>query len=142
MQSLSVESDAPQQPWHEDDREHEDEERHGEAGRDEQNDAHEQPGAAKDEKRAPVFGPIDAPTGAEQEFEQLFHRIPVIRCTDTAGGQACVVRKPWGVQARHSDGRILGVMFASSPVGVGNESIAHLMDAPIEVDYPVLSGLI
>ena len=66
MQSLSVESDAPQQPWDEDDREHEDEERCGEAGRSEQNDAHEQPGAARDEKRAPVFGPIDAAAGAEQ----------------------------------------------------------------------------
>ena len=47
-----------------------------------------------------------------------------------------------GFKPRHSNGRILGVMFASSPVGVGNESIVHLMDAPIEVGYPVLSGLI
>jgi hypothetical protein len=85
MRSLSVESDAPQQPWDEDDQEHEDEERCGGARRGEQNDAHEQPGAAKDEKRAPLFGSIDAPAGAEQEFEQLFHRIPACKCADKAG---------------------------------------------------------
>src|ERR1039458_8414367 len=96
MQSLSVESDAPQQPWDEDDRGHEDEERCGEVGSGEQNDAHEQPDTAKDEKRATVFGQINAPAGAEQELEQLFHRIPACKCTDKAGSLACVVMKPRG----------------------------------------------
>jgi hypothetical protein len=31
------------------------------------------------------------------------------------GAQASVVMKPWGVKPRHSDGRILGVIFASGP---------------------------
>jgi hypothetical protein len=47
-----------------------------------------------------------------------------------------------GGKPRHSDGRILGVIFASSPVGAANEGIVHLMDAFINFDYPVLSGLI
>jgi len=37
---------------------------------------------------------------------------------------------------------MLGVMFESGPVGAGNESIVHLVDALVELDYPVLSGLI
>jgi hypothetical protein len=52
------------------------------------------------------------------------------------------VRKAWWFKPGDSNGRILGVIFASSPVRAGNESIVHLMDAPIEVDYPVLGGLI
>jgi hypothetical protein len=76
MQPLGMEREAPQQPWDEDDHEHKDKERRGEGGGGEQNDADEQSGGDKDEKRTPVFGPIDAPAGAEQEFEQLFHGIP------------------------------------------------------------------
>ena len=58
------------------------------------------------------------------------------RCT-------CVCRdETAGGKPRHSDGRILGAMFESSPVGAGNETVVHLVDALFELDYPVLSGLI
>jgi hypothetical protein len=63
----------PHQPWDEDEDHHDDEARRGDGGRGEQDNCGEQPYHAKDHKRAPVLGPVDAPLGADQEFERPFH---------------------------------------------------------------------
>ena len=68
-----MDSEAPQQPWDEDEDHHDDEDRRGDGGRGEQHNCGEKPGHAKDHKRASVLGPVDTPLGAEQEFERPFH---------------------------------------------------------------------
>jgi hypothetical protein len=56
----------------------------------EQDDADGQSSAEKGEKQTPILCPMDAPAGAEHEFEQAFHGIPATqvrrktRCTGFA----------------------------------------------------------
>ena len=47
------------------------------------------PATVKRESRAPVFGPVDAPAGAEQEFEQVFHDTPACEMHRRAGAGMC-----------------------------------------------------
>src|SRR6266566_5256339 len=60
------------------------------------------PATVKRESRAPVFGPVDAPAGAEQEFEQVFHDTPACEM-HRRPAQGCVAPKTIRVQGRRDD---------------------------------------
>jgi hypothetical protein len=84
--------------------------------------------------------PIDAPAGAEQEFEQIFHGISVRKCVDEPG--VCRDRTAQGSSSEVWKVSVLGVIFVSISSELANEAIAHLMDALESIYYPVLSELV
>ena len=93
VQPLGVDGTARHQPRDEDDQKHDDEERCREVGGGQQDNADKQSCAAEDEMRAPAFGSVGAPTGAEQEFEQTSMISRACRCAGKTGTQEYVAMK-------------------------------------------------
>src|SRR3984893_1787287 len=98
VQPLGVDGTTPDQPRDKDDDHHDDEKRRGDPRGGEQDDSGEQSCNAKDKQRTPVFGPVDAPAGAEQEFEQVFHSTPACIWAGRPGVRQCVARNRAGGQ--------------------------------------------
>src|ERR1700722_1963367 len=88
MQPLGGDGETPKQPGDQNQDDHDDKEWRGNAGGGEQDHGGHQPRGDEDENRAPVFGAVDAPAGAEQKFEQAFHSAPCMpnAPTDPAHG--------------------------------------------------------
>jgi hypothetical protein len=68
------------------------------AGGGEQDNGDGQSSEAISDKRDPIFGPIDAPVGAEHEFKKIFHDIPECSCTGKPGGRESVTSRRTAVQ--------------------------------------------
>jgi hypothetical protein len=100
MQPLRGDGEPPEQPRNEDEDDHGNEERRGDASGGEQDHGGQQSRDAKEHNRAPVFGSVDAPAGAEQEFEQVFHNTLQQKCTGRRGTWKCLALKQIRVQDR------------------------------------------